>query len=166
MHEAHQTAATTRSRQATLARPLIAPVLALTALAALAAAVLVGAPLAAGASRLLPPKPNLAVAGGGQGEDDGSEQGDGEGDGGDGGGSVSRSSRTLSPASSTAPAAWVAGIQSKLKRLGHYSGPVNGVYGPATTAAVKRFQKRNGLVDDGKWGKATQAALTLTKGTR
>lgn len=49
--------------------------------------------------------------------------------------------------------------QTKLKRLGFYKGPVDGCHGPMTTAAVKGFQKANGLVADGKFGKMTDEAL-------
>ena len=36
-------------------------------------------------------------------------------------------------------------IQTKLKRWGYYSGNVDGIYGSGTLAAVKSFQKKNGL---------------------
>jgi len=43
---------------------------------------------------------------------------------------------------------------------------VDGIYGPATRAAVEKFQKDHGLVTDGIAGAITQAALgaLLTKG--
>ena len=40
-------------------------------------------------------------------------------------------------------------IQTKLKRWGYYDGEVDGIYGSATTEAVKYFQRRNGLTADG-----------------
>jgi peptidoglycan hydrolase-like protein with peptidoglycan-binding domain len=55
-------------------------------------------------------------------------------------------------------------IQQDLTDLGFYSGPVNGVYGPQTTAAVKRFQARAGLPVDGIAGPQTTAALNLALG--
>lgn len=58
-----------------------------------------------------------------------------------------------------APAAWVKSLQQKLARLGYFSGPATGVFGPVTTAAVKTFQSNAGLTPDGKWGPASQAAL-------
>ncbi len=36
-------------------------------------------------------------------------------------------------------------IQRKLKNWGYYSGEVDGIYGSATTNAVKYFQRTNGL---------------------
>ena len=46
-------------------------------------------------------------------------------------------------------------IQTKLKRWGYYDGEVDGIYGSATTEAVKYFQRRNGLTADGIAGNAT-----------
>ena len=50
-------------------------------------------------------------------------------------------------------------VQKKLKKLGYYSGSIDGDYGNGTKKAVKNFQKRNGLDDDGKCGKKTLAKL-------
>ena len=36
-------------------------------------------------------------------------------------------------------------IQQKLKNWGYYTGSVDGIFGPQTTAAVRLFQERNGL---------------------
>lgn len=52
-------------------------------------------------------------------------------------------------------------IQEKLKRWGYYSGSVDGIYGSATEAAVKKFQKANGLTVDGIAGKNTLAAMGI-----
>jgi peptidoglycan hydrolase-like protein with peptidoglycan-binding domain len=57
------------------------------------------------------------------------------------------------------PTAAVRLLQQRLAALGYFTGPATGVYGPVTTAAVKRFQAASGLVVDGKWGPASQAAL-------
>ena len=46
-------------------------------------------------------------------------------------------------------------IQKDMKRLGYYRGPIDGKYGPQTKAAVRAFQKANGLVADGKYGPMT-----------
>nr|WP_243152231.1 spore cortex-lytic enzyme [Pseudoflavonifractor sp. 524-17] len=52
-------------------------------------------------------------------------------------------------------------IQTKLKNWGYYTGSVDGIYGSATTAAVKYFQRSNGLTADGIAGPATLAALGM-----
>lgn len=56
-------------------------------------------------------------------------------------------------------------MQTKLKRWGYYNGSVDGIFGSKTRAAVKSFQKKNGLVVDGIVGKKTLAALGMTSGT-
>ncbi|MBM3664280.1 MAG: peptidoglycan-binding protein, partial [Actinobacteria bacterium] len=55
-------------------------------------------------------------------------------------------------------------IQQDLADLGFYSGPVNGIYGPLTTAAVKKFQARATLPVDGVAGPQTMAAINLALG--
>ena len=52
-------------------------------------------------------------------------------------------------------------IQTKLKNWGYYDGAVDGIYGSATTEAVKYFQKTNGLTVDGIVGPATLKALGM-----
>ena len=52
-------------------------------------------------------------------------------------------------------------IQTKLKRWGYYKGNVDGIYGSQTLAAVKLFQKKNGLVVDGIAGKKTLEAMGI-----
>lgn len=52
-------------------------------------------------------------------------------------------------------------IQTKLKRWGYYSGNVDGIYGSATLAAVKSFQKKNGLTVDGIAGTKTLQAMGI-----
>ena len=52
-------------------------------------------------------------------------------------------------------------IQEKLKRWGYYSGSIDGVYGSGTEAAVKKFQRANGLKADGIAGKATLNAMGI-----
>ena len=56
-------------------------------------------------------------------------------------------------------------IQTKLKRWGYYTGNVDGIYGSKTVAAVKHFQRSNGLTPDGICGPATQRALGLSTGS-
>lgn len=56
-------------------------------------------------------------------------------------------------------------MQTKLKRWGYYKGAVDGIFGSKTKAAVKSFQKKNGLVVDGIVGKKTLAALGMSTKT-
>jgi murein DD-endopeptidase MepM/ murein hydrolase activator NlpD len=53
----------------------------------------------------------------------------------------------------------VAALQVGLRAHGLYSGSVDGIVGPATTAAVRRLQAKAGLAVDGVVGPATRAAL-------
>ena len=50
-------------------------------------------------------------------------------------------------------------VQQRLKKLGYYTGSVDGDYGNGTKTAVKNFQKRNGLTANGKVNKKTLAKL-------
>lgn len=52
-------------------------------------------------------------------------------------------------------------IQQKLTNWGYYSGGVDGIYGSKTVAAVKYFQRVNGLTVDGKCGPQTLKALGM-----
>ena len=47
-------------------------------------------------------------------------------------------------------------IQRKLIAEGFSPGPLDGLYGPLTTAAVMRFQRSRGLVPDGMVGPITR----------
>ena len=53
-------------------------------------------------------------------------------------------------------------IQQRLKALGLYRGPLDGVYGGGTEAAVRAFQQQGGLAADGAVGGATWKALFIT----
>jgi spore cortex-lytic enzyme len=53
-------------------------------------------------------------------------------------------------------------VQQKLKNWGYYSGSVDGIYGKNTVAAVKLFQKKNGLTVDGIAGTKTLATMGIT----
>jgi peptidoglycan hydrolase-like protein with peptidoglycan-binding domain len=53
----------------------------------------------------------------------------------------------------------VADIQKALQKLGFDPGKVDGLMGPHTQAAIKKFQQANGLAVDGIVGPKTQAAL-------
>jgi peptidoglycan hydrolase-like protein with peptidoglycan-binding domain len=50
-------------------------------------------------------------------------------------------------------------LQRVMTRLGYYTGPIDGVYGPATSAAVTKMQQALGVKADGVFGPATEAAL-------
>lgn len=52
-------------------------------------------------------------------------------------------------------------IQTKLKNWGYYSGNADGIYGSKTIAAVKYFQRTNGLVVDGIVGSKTAEKLGM-----
>lgn len=52
-----------------------------------------------------------------------------------------------------------AGLQEALERLGYGPGPADGVLGPRTLAALKRFQTMRGLKVDGVFGPITRAAI-------
>ena len=54
---------------------------------------------------------------------------------------------------------YTAALQQSLSDAGHYSGKVDGVYGPSTVDAVQSLQKAHGLPVTGTVDKATQAAL-------
>lgn len=53
-------------------------------------------------------------------------------------------------------------VQQKLKDQGHDAGPVDGVMGPKTQAALKEFQSAKGLKDSGQLDRETMAALGLS----
>ena len=58
-----------------------------------------------------------------------------------------------------AVSAYTAALQQDLTDAGYYAGGVDGVYGPATVAAVEELQKANGLAVTGTVDKATADAL-------
>ena len=53
----------------------------------------------------------------------------------------------------------IAGLQVALRAYGLYGGPIDAVAGPKTVSATKAFQRRAGLVADGRAGPATRRAL-------
>jgi hypothetical protein len=57
-------------------------------------------------------------------------------------------------------------IQRHLAKLGYFHHRLTNVYGPATTAAVKTFQKANGLSATGIWGPRTAAAVARQLASR
>ena len=56
------------------------------------------------------------------------------------------------------------GVQSALAALGYDPGPVDGVMGPQTRAAVQAFQRGAGLASDGVVGPLTRGALARAMG--
>ncbi len=58
----------------------------------------------------------------------------------------------------------IAGLQGALFSLGQYAGAIDGAAGPETTAAIREFQGRNGLVVDGIAGPRTRAAIAAELG--
>jgi N-acetylmuramoyl-L-alanine amidase len=51
-------------------------------------------------------------------------------------------------------------LQTRLNSLGYDSGREDGIYGPATDAAVRAFQREYAIVGDGIYGATTHSALT------
>jgi len=62
------------------------------------------------------------------------------------------------------PIEQMSGIQARLNNLGYQSGPVDGIRGPITTAAVKKFQTKHKLAVDGIPGPITQGKLREVHG--
>ena len=52
-------------------------------------------------------------------------------------------------------------VQTRLKKWGYYTGNVDGINGPKTIAAVKAFQKKYGLTQDGIVGPLTAAKMGI-----
>lgn len=53
-------------------------------------------------------------------------------------------------------------VQNRLIQWGYLSGTADGIYGADTEAAVRKFQRNNGLTVDGKVGPQTAAAMGVT----
>jgi murein DD-endopeptidase MepM/ murein hydrolase activator NlpD len=65
----------------------------------------------------------------------------------------------LAPGALASRDAGLAALQVALQARGIYAGSIDGVKGPATTNAIRRFQRRNGLAADGVPGPRTRRAL-------
>ena len=69
-------------------------------------------------------------------------------------GAVATASGPISEAAASAQSArdrqLVAGPQSGLKRIGYDPGPIDGILGPRTQAAIRAYQKDHGLAIDGR----------------
>jgi hypothetical protein len=63
------------------------------------------------------------------------------------------------PVTPVQPSASVMQLQRQLGQLNYYEGPVDGLMGPQTIAAVKDLQRQAGLPQTGQMNAATQAAL-------
>ena len=53
-------------------------------------------------------------------------------------------------------------VQTRLKKWGYYNGSIDGINGPKTIAAVKSFQKKYGLTQDGIVGPLTAAKMGIS----
>ena len=79
------------------------------------------------------------------------------------GGSSSTTVTVTTTATTTAPSpvttAVVIELQQVMTNLGYYTAPIDGVYGSATTDAVKKMQTDLGVTSDGIYGPETHNAL-------
>ena len=57
------------------------------------------------------------------------------------------------------PAAEVSDAQQRLRGLGHYHGPIDGIWGPETQAAVERYQRNRGMMATARLDNSTMNAL-------
>jgi peptidoglycan hydrolase-like protein with peptidoglycan-binding domain len=73
-------------------------------------------------------------------------------------GSTTATSTTVSE-EAVAAAAAVMELQQVMTSLGYYSGPIDGIYGPETTAGVEAMQEDLGVTVDGMYGPETHEAL-------
>ena len=77
--------------------------------------------------------------------------------------STSAPAQPTNPAQPTTPAvtpsASVKQLQQELGQLNYYEGPVDGLMGPQTIAAIKDLQRQAGLPQTGTMNAATQKAL-------
>jgi len=81
-------------------------------------------------------------------------------------GEASPSASPSTSASMPAPTSDVAAAQQRLKDRGYYSGPVDGVIGPNTEAALRAYQRDQRLTVTGKLDSQTLHALTSPAAAR
>lgn len=84
-------------------------------------------------------------------------------------GGIYFSNDSMLPASSakeiqtvTAATADIKEVQTRLKKWGYYTGAVDGINGPKTKAAVRAFQKKYGLTQDGIVGPLTASKMGIS----
>jgi len=76
---------------------------------------------------------------------------------------ASEASPSASPAVSVpSPTGDIAAAQQRLKDRGYYTGPVDGVMGPRTAAALRAYQRDHGLTATGQLDSQTASALSET----
>jgi lysozyme len=73
--------------------------------------------------------------------------------------SLTEGATSKGPSGRSTTAAEIREYQEQLKKLGYYSGEIDGDAGTLTLGAVKNFQRSHGLKVDGIVGPATRAAL-------
>jgi peptidoglycan hydrolase-like protein with peptidoglycan-binding domain len=74
-------------------------------------------------------------------------------------GSTSSTSQTAKADGSKTSIASTKDVQAALRKLGYYTGTVDGVSGSKTTSAIKKFQKAYNLTADGVAGPSTRSRL-------
>jgi peptidoglycan hydrolase-like protein with peptidoglycan-binding domain len=72
---------------------------------------------------------------------------------------TSQTTTATSTEQSAETTAAVTELQQVMTDLGYYDGPIDGVYGDATTAGVKKMQEDLGVTADGVYGPETHDAL-------
>ncbi len=73
--------------------------------------------------------------------------------------SLAQSKPKMAKATKAKASPQIMAIQNSLKKAGYDPGPADGIMGKKTRAAVKAFQKANGLKTSGRIDKTTRAKL-------
>ena len=74
--------------------------------------------------------------------------------------SAARTEAQASTRDSSATRDQIKGVQGRLARDGFYTGPLDGVWGPATAAALGRYQRAHGLEPTEKLDHETLESFT------